>query len=197
MWTEHQLVAVVNGRPLPAADEIPPEEPTRTNNHLSPSWNARSSEPNLNNLTVPMGARSMSSNSDRSGNLSPSHPTFSLPSPASPISSSSPFFRSRAKTLASLASGSRNASQTEMVPQELHLPKDPNVNGQRIEAFLYKNAAECPICFMFYPPYLNKTRCCDQPICSECFVQIKRPDPHPPEHHGDAESPPAEPSTLR
>jgi hypothetical protein len=80
-----------------------------------------------------------------------------------------------------------------MAPQELNLPKDPYVNGQRIEAFLYKNAEECPICFMYYPPHLNKTRCCDQPICSECFVQIKRPDPHPPEHHGDAENPPPEP----
>jgi hypothetical protein len=82
-----------------------------------------------------------------------------------------------------------------MAPQELPLPKDPYVNGQRIEAFLYKNASECPICFMFYPPHLNKTRCCDQPICSECFVQIKRPEPHPPEHHGDAESPPVEDSS--
>lgn len=79
-----------------------------------------------------------------------------------------------------------------MGPQELALPADPYVNGQRTEVFLYKDAAECPICFMFYPPYLNKTRCCDQSICSECFVQIKRADPHPPEHHGDAESPPAE-----
>lgn len=192
-WTEYQLVAVVNGLPLPAPDEIPKEEPPRANNHLSPAWNPRSSEPNLSNLTVPIGSRSMSANSDRSGNLSPSHPTFSLPSPTSPISSSTPFFRGRAKTLASLATGSRNASQTDMAPQELQLPKDPHVNGQRIEAFLYKNASECPICFMFYPPYLNKTRCCDQPICSECFVQIKRPDPHPPEHHGDAESPPGEP----
>ncbi|CAO2648022.1 Nn.00g089440.m01.CDS01 [Neocucurbitaria sp. VM-36] len=192
-WTEYQLVAVVNGLPLPAPDEIPKEEPPRANNHLSPAWNPRSSEPNLSNLTVPIGSRSMSANSDRSGSLSPSHPTFSLPSPTSPISSSTPFFRGRAKTLASLATGSRNASQTDMAPQELQLPKDPHVNGQRVEAFLYKNASECPICFMFYPPYLNKTRCCDQPICSECFVQIKRPDPHPPEHHGDAESPPAEP----
>ena len=80
-----------------------------------------------------------------------------------------------------------------MAPQELQLPKDPYVNGQRIEAFLYKNTLECPICFMYYPPYLNKTRCCDQPICSECFVQIKRPEPHPPEHHGDAENPTPEP----
>ena len=70
-----------------------------------------------------------------------------------------------------------------MTPQEIQLPKDPYVNGLAIEAYLYKDAAECPICFLYYPPYLNKTRCCDQPICSECFVQIKRPDPHPPEHH--------------
>ncbi len=195
-WTEHQLVAVVNGLPLPAADEIPPEEPPRPSKLLSPTWTSQGSEANLNNLTVPIGSRSMSANSDRPDNLSPSHPTFSLPSPTSPIannSSSSPFFRGRAKTLASLASGSRNASQIDMAPQELNLPKDPYVNGQRVEAFLYKNASECPICFMYYPPYLNKTRCCDQAICSECFVQIKRPDPHPPEHHGDAESPPPEP----
>ncbi|KAF2814027.1 uncharacterized protein BDZ99DRAFT_230334 [Mytilinidion resinicola] len=186
MWTEHQLVAVVNGLPIPPADEIPPEEPPRSTN-LSVDWNPRSSNSNINHLTVPITSRSQSSNSDRSMNLSPSHPAFSLPSPTSPISaspsSSSPFFRGRAKTLAALTTSSKNNSQTEMTPQEVQLPKDPYVNGQRLEAFLYKNATECPICFLYYPPYLNKTRCCDQPICSECFVQIKRPDPHIPEHH--------------
>lgn len=185
---------MVNGKPLPAPDDIPPDEPPRPNN-LSAEWNPRSSNQNINNLTVPITGRSMSQNSDRSANLSPSHPAFSLPSPASPIAaspSSSPFFRGRAKTLAALTTSSRNSSQTEMTPQEIQLPKDPYVNGQRIEAFLYKNASECPICFLYYPPYLNKTRCCDQPICSECFVQIKRPDPHPPEHH-DPNNPPAEP----
>lgn len=69
------------------------------------------------------------------------------------------------------------------------LPKDPYVNGQRVEVFLYKDASECPVCFLYYPPHLNKTRCCDQPICSECFVQIKRPDPHPPEHHDENGNP--------
>jgi len=77
-----------------------------------------------------------------------------------------------------------------MVPREIQLAKDPFVNGQALEVFLYKDATECPICFLYYPPYLNKTRCCDQPICSECFVQIKRPDPHPPEHeHNDPTNP--------
>ena len=45
---------------------------------------------------------------------------------------------------------------------------------------LYRNATECPICFLYYPRHLNVSRCCLQPICTECFVQIKRLDPHPP-----------------
>lgn len=191
-------MAVVNGKPLPAPDEIPEEEPHRPNN-LSTEWNPRTSNQNINSLTIPMGGRTLSQASDRSANLTASHPAFSLPSPTSPIAnspSSTTFFRGRAKTLAALTTGSRNTSQTEMTPQEVQLPKDPYVNGQRLEVFLYKDASECPICFLYYPPYLNKTRCCDQSICSECFVQIKRPDPHPPEHHGDsndAGSPPQEP----
>lgn len=53
-----------------------------------------------------------------------------------------------------------------------------------IDVILYRGALECPICFLYYPKYANFTRCCAQPICSECFVQIKRPDPHLP-HHED------------
>ncbi|KDN45773.1 hypothetical protein K437DRAFT_119816 [Tilletiaria anomala UBC 951] len=37
---------------------------------------------------------------------------------------------------------------------------------------------ECPICFLNYPSPCNQTRCCEQPICSECFVQMKRADPN-------------------
>ncbi len=29
-----------------------------------------------------------------------------------------------------------------------------------------------------YPSPLNATRCCEQPICTECFVQIRRADPN-------------------
>ena len=142
------------------------------------------SKKNIKNLTVPISSRSQSFNSDSSSNWSPANPTFgasapSLPAPAS--SSGVALFRGRAKTLASLTTSSK-APQAEMMPREMNLPKDPFINGQLIEAYLYKDAAECPICFLYYPPYLNKTRCCDQPICSECFVQIKRPDPHVPDH---------------
>ncbi|KAI9222297.1 hypothetical protein BC828DRAFT_414128 [Blastocladiella britannica] len=37
-------------------------------------------------------------------------------------------------------------------------------------------AVECPICFLYYPSNINHSACCKMPICSECFVQIKRPD---------------------
>ncbi|POW10118.1 hypothetical protein PSTT_06347 [Puccinia striiformis] len=40
---------------------------------------------------------------------------------------------------------------------------------------------ECPICFLYYPPNINLSRCCQQPICTECFTQIKRTDPTPQE----------------
>ncbi|KAI6022707.1 hypothetical protein EDC04DRAFT_2727899 [Pisolithus marmoratus] len=45
------------------------------------------------------------------------------------------------------------------------------------EAALYRGAVECPICFLYYPSNINHSRCCDQAICTECFVQIKRTEP--------------------
>ncbi|KAK2800265.1 SNF1-interacting protein [Onygenales sp. PD_10] len=181
-WTEHQLMAAARGLPIPAPDEIPPELEYKLT--PQPPEAGEPPERNLNNLTVPISSRSQSYNSDTS---SGTHPISTLLSslPVSPGGSSSPgthLFRGRAKTLASLTSSSKANSPVDMAPRELQLPKDPFVNGQPIEAYLYKNPTECPICFLYYPPYLNKTRCCDQPMCSECFVQIKRADPHPPEH---------------
>lgn len=58
--------------------------------------------------------------------------------------------------------------------------QDPNLPSDDLLLLLYKNAIECPICFLYYPNNLNLSRCCLQPICTECFVQIKRLDPHPP-----------------
>ncbi|AET40457.1 Sip5p Ecym_6054 [Eremothecium cymbalariae DBVPG len=51
---------------------------------------------------------------------------------------------------------------------------------------LYKNGSECPICFLYFPEPMNISRCCLQPICTECFVQIKRQDPHFPHEEVDA-----------
>ncbi|KAG7092287.1 hypothetical protein E1B28_008649 [Marasmius oreades] len=47
----------------------------------------------------------------------------------------------------------------------------------RPEAAIYRGAVECPICFLYYPPNINYSRCCAQAICTECFVQIKRNEP--------------------
>ncbi|KAK5128316.1 hypothetical protein LTR85_002983 [Meristemomyces frigidus] len=176
-WTEAQLVAAVRGLPIPAADEVPADM-ARTASQASS--NPQGSDANINGLMVPISSRSQSYQSDTSANLSASHPAFSSSGFSSP-SNTSALLRGRAKTLASLATGSKSHSP-DMTPKEIQLPRDPYVNGLPVEAYLYREAPECPICFMYYPPYLNKTRCCDQPICSECFVQIKRPDPHPPEH---------------
>ncbi|KAJ2961868.1 hypothetical protein NQZ79_g2867 [Umbelopsis isabellina] len=41
---------------------------------------------------------------------------------------------------------------------------------------VYKDAVECPICFLYYPPNINYARCCHQPICTECFVHIRAPE---------------------
>lgn len=175
-WTEYQLVAAARGLPIPAADEIPDPE-------LLPRPPPKSdSKQTLQNLTVPMGPRTMSASSDRSGSGTAS-------GTQSPSNRASPFKSGRAKALAAaLSIGSRNGSSTDLAPREMQLPHDPFVNGQPIEVFLYKDATECPICFLTYPPYLNQTRCCDQSICTECFVQIKRADPHLPEHHPDGQA---------
>lgn len=127
-----------------------------------------------------MGARTLSASSDRNT----SHPGSSIPSPTSPslpkVTSS---LKQPKKALAAALNLSRNNSQPDIAPREINLPYDPFVNGQALEVFLYKQGEECPLCLMYYPPHLNRTRCCCQLICSECFVQIKRPDPHFPEHH--------------
>lgn len=169
-------MAAARGLPIPAADEIPPEMARSGSN------NPRGSDVNLNSLTVPITSRSQSFQSDKSANGRQEG------------SSASQIFRGRAKTLASFATGSKSSSPSgeSGAPPELRLPHDPYVSGLPLEAYLYREPLECPICFLYYPPYLNKTRCCDQPICSECFVQIKRPDPHPPEHEQPGEERPPE-----
>jgi hypothetical protein len=182
-WAEHQLMAAARGMKIPPADEVPPELEYRISIKASGD-DPLGKDKSPKTLGIPIGSRTQSFQSESSPN-SPPGTGLSLPSPSIGTSTSpagAGLFRTRAKTLASLSTASRNGSQTEMVPRELQLPKDPFVNGQPIEAYLYKDASECPICFLYYPPYLNTTRCCEQAICSECFVQIKRPDPHPPEH---------------
>ncbi|RFU78172.1 hypothetical protein TARUN_4053 [Trichoderma arundinaceum] len=179
-WAEHQLIAAARGLPIPAADAPPdPDLIPR----LPPPPDSLPTQ-NLHSLTVEMGPRTLSTASDISGSGNGS----GIPSPSA-VGPSKGAIKPRARALAAaLSVGSRNASSTDLTPKEINLPHDPFVNGQPLEVYLYKDASECPICFLTYPPYLNHTRCCDQPICSECFVQIKRADPHLPEHHPDGQA---------
>ncbi|OCF35429.1 zf-C3HC4 type zinc finger protein [Kwoniella heveanensis BCC8398] len=52
--------------------------------------------------------------------------------------------------------------------------EDEKEERARREKKAYANAVECPICFLNYPPNINTSRCCQQPVCTECFVQMKR-----------------------
>uniref|UniRef100_A0A8H7Y2W3 RING-type domain-containing protein n=1 Tax=Psilocybe cubensis TaxID=181762 RepID=A0A8H7Y2W3_PSICU len=64
-------------------------------------------------------------------------------------------------------------------PSNPHKSKRPGALKEpaKPEAQIYRGAVECPICFLYYPPNINHSRCCDQAICTECFVQIKRAEP--------------------
>ncbi|KAK2460570.1 hypothetical protein APHAL10511_007040 [Amanita phalloides] len=70
----------------------------------------------------------------------------------------------------SLSTSGSTKSTHNKRPGALKEPSKP-------EAAVYRGAVECPICFLYYPPNINHSRCCDQAICTECFVQIKRNEP--------------------
>ncbi|KAI1000136.1 hypothetical protein K3495_g8060 [Podosphaera aphanis] len=188
-WNENQLIAAARGLPVPDKDDPLRKVPTGYEmGDLVTHSDQSSCFPKSPTTNFPA--------SDTPDSPSTPNLTFigtaphSSPMSLSSLNQPSSQIRPRSKTLASLTNSSQFSTSTEIVPREIHLPKDPYVNGKTIEVFLYKDAIDCPICFLSYPPYLNKTRCCDQPVCSECFVQIKRPDPHPPEHHDPSDQTP-------
>lgn len=42
-------------------------------------------------------------------------------------------------------------------------------------AWLKECLIECPICFLFFPRNINWTACCHKPMCTFCFLHIRRP----------------------
>ncbi|THH13842.1 hypothetical protein EW146_g6426 [Bondarzewia mesenterica] len=75
---------------------------------------------------------------------------------------------------------SESLTRSDTVSSKLGHHKRPSTAKEvprSVEAAIYRNAAECPICFLYYPANINHSRCCDQAICTECFVQIKRSEP--------------------
>jgi hypothetical protein len=45
--------------------------------------------------------------------------------------------------------------------------------------FIQQNTDECPICLLFYEGGMNISKCCNQRLCSECYLQIKKPKEEP------------------
>ncbi|KAL2889825.1 Protein sip-5 [Ceratocystis lukuohia] len=188
-WTDAQLIAAVRGSPIP---DVYASLPVDLLNPEAADAEAGTSD-HTKWLTVPAG-RLQPAISEQSQTQTRTSPTAASGSGFRPQSS---HFRTRKSFAAAIGLGSsRNNSNPEIsTPPETHLPVDPFVSGKPLEVCLYREATECPICFLSYPPFLNHTRCCDQPICSECFVQIKRPDPTLPANNpeqGDAPAPEGE-----
>ncbi|KZT03487.1 uncharacterized protein LAESUDRAFT_659458 [Laetiporus sulphureus 93-53] len=81
------------------------------------------------------------------------------------------------------AESSGGISRTDTSSSRAHKRGHASSNSKEVirhpEAAIYRGAVECPICFLYYPPNINHSRCCDQTICTECFVQIKRAEPNP------------------
>ncbi|KAF9182267.1 SNF1-interacting protein, partial [Haplosporangium sp. Z 767] len=69
-----------------------------------------------------------------------------------------------------------NSSNNNYSNADRHL-----ADSEREKKRLYQGAIECPICFLYYPRNINRTRCCDKPMCTECFVQLKRLESAPTE----------------
>ncbi|KAI9314736.1 hypothetical protein BX666DRAFT_2028997 [Dichotomocladium elegans] len=52
------------------------------------------------------------------------------------------------------------------------LPRD--FMARRIDSRLFEQVVECPICLLYYPIFINYSRCCHQPICTACFLKLRR-----------------------
>ncbi|KAF9930794.1 SNF1-interacting protein [Modicella reniformis] len=72
--------------------------------------------------------------------------------------------------------GHTRSTSTQSVTRANHMTE-----AERDMRRLYQGAIECPICFLYYPRNINRTRCCDKPMCTECFVQLKRLESAPTE----------------
>lgn len=78
----------------------------------------------------------------------------------------------------SFTSSKRRKSKPKKIKKNRPNKDDPEFMESAFfnENLLLQNFVDCPICLLAYPRNTNYTECCHQPMCTSCFVKIKRPN---------------------
>lgn len=69
-------------------------------------------------------------------------------------------------------------SRAEASSSRRKLKKSEEQQRKQADACEYTQqnwSSECPICLLYFPLNINKTKCCRQNMCTKCFVSLKRP----------------------
>ncbi|ORY93910.1 hypothetical protein BCR43DRAFT_526338 [Syncephalastrum racemosum] len=164
---------------LPDAPELVTEPGAESTPMNNPSFNtttnaAPGNGSNSSSNAAATGSGASASAANTSASSLPPHP----PAPKQSSSSSlSPPLPQHLRHTSPSATGSRSRSASNASDRQRAYVE----RMRQREKALYDDATECPICFLYYPANINHSRCCDQPICTECFLQIKRPPETPAE----------------
>lgn len=87
----------------------------------------------------------------------------------------------RQRRLAPFYEGFDSADSQEVKTQKIkrNRPSKDDPEGEEgsyfQEEWLKADLVDCPICLLAFPRNINYTDCCHQPLCSTCFVRMKRP----------------------
>lgn len=78
----------------------------------------------------------------------------------------------------SFSSSKRNKKKSKKIKKNKPNKDDPESLEASFfnENLLNQGFVDCPICLLSYPRNINYTECCNQPMCTSCFVKIKRPN---------------------
>lgn len=87
----------------------------------------------------------------------------------------------RQRRLAPFYEGFESADSEEIKMQKIkrNRPSKDDPLGEEgsffREEWMKAELVDCPICLLAFPKNMNYTECCHQPLCSSCFVKMKRP----------------------
>lgn len=204
-WTDHQLMAAIKGFPIPSASTASDTNNTPTTSASTSTPPATSAASTSSPHAISTPSQLSPPTAPPQVAISPPRHALSSNNPFRDplehlnhlrIDLDNTTFSQSAPTPSWMRSGEPDQEEGDELinPGILHSPPSreppkPPPSRQRAKTLtnkepplvvkIYRDPIECPICFLFYPNSLNMTRCCAQPICSECFVQMKRAEPHP------------------